>query len=375
MSVDLYLHIGTEKTGTTSIQRFLKANRELLGRHGILYPAAPGEQNHLGLTVAALEDKKTGPLRKIFEVRTREDLRKFRDALNRDLADELKVRPYTKAIMSGEHCSSRLVSEAEVERLKGMLSPFFDRIFIVVYIRRQDDYLLSTYSTTIKSGRTRPLVVPTGRRVQTRYDHWGLISRWARVFGKDSIVCRKYEKPSLKGGDVILDFLDAVQVDQNLPFERPESLNESLDANTLEFLRLFNKHVPRFIENELNKARDNVVPLLGEMSQGPLATLSEEDLKRFMAQFLDSNRQVATEYFGVEATGSDDPLFAPRHDDRERTREASLTVERAVEISAWLWQQKQAQLERMSERMKKQNARLAKARQQLQPGARTSKAE
>jgi hypothetical protein len=369
MSVDLYLHIGTEKTGTTSIQRFLKANRELLGRNGILYPAAPGEQNHLGLTVAALEDKKTGPLRKIFEVRTREELRKFREALTRDLAEELKVRPYTKAVMSGEHCSSRLVSDSEVERLKGMLSPLFDRIFIVIYIRRQDDYLLSTYSTTIKSGRTRPLVVPTGKRVQTRYDHWQLISRWARAFGKESILCRKYEKPSLKGGDVILDFLDATHIDQNLPFERPESLNESLDANTLEFLRLFNKHVPRFVANELNKARDNVVPLLGEISKGPLATLSEEDLKRFMSQFLDSNRQVAIEYFGGEASGSDDPLFAPRADERERTREPALTVELAVEISAWLWQQKQAQIERMGERMKKQNARLAKARQRRQPAS------
>jgi hypothetical protein len=89
-----------------------------------------------------------------------------------------------------------------------------------------------------------------------------------------------------------------------------------------------------------------------------------------MAQFLDSNRRVATEYFGVETAGSDDPLFAPRHDDRERTREADLTVERAVEISACLWQQKQAQIERLGERLKKQNARLAKARQQRQPGAR-----
>ena len=36
----LYLHIGTTKTATTSIQRFLEQNNEVLKTKGYIYPAS-----------------------------------------------------------------------------------------------------------------------------------------------------------------------------------------------------------------------------------------------------------------------------------------------------------------------------------------------
>lgn len=34
----LYIHIGTPKTGSTSIQNFLKMNEQALERHGVIHP-------------------------------------------------------------------------------------------------------------------------------------------------------------------------------------------------------------------------------------------------------------------------------------------------------------------------------------------------
>ena len=34
----LYLHIGTTKTATTSIQRFLEENKDVLQKHGYCFP-------------------------------------------------------------------------------------------------------------------------------------------------------------------------------------------------------------------------------------------------------------------------------------------------------------------------------------------------
>ena len=65
MGMELYLHIGTEKTGTTTIQSFLAANRDLLKRNRILYPRAPGEQNHRALAAAA-QDCARGDLWQLF---------------------------------------------------------------------------------------------------------------------------------------------------------------------------------------------------------------------------------------------------------------------------------------------------------------------
>lgn len=360
--MDLYLHIGTEKTGTTSVQKFFRANRDVLARNGIFYPAAPGNQNHMGLAVAAQRSSKRAPLRKSVGVRSEDDVEKFRADLARDLAAELSGGAYETVVMSGEHCSSRLLEDDEVRWLKEFLSPFFDRIHIVVYIRRQDDYLLSTYSTAVKSGATGPLHLPPEKTIRHRYDHWNLLSRWARVFGRENIVCRKFEKSALRSGDIVDDFLDAAAIDGNRGYRRPANVNESLDAETLEFLRLFNGHIPRFAKGGINPERNNIVSLLSKVSQGPLVTLPDDELARFMALFEDTNRQVAMEYFGGVRSAPGDPLFEPRADPRERTRAVKLTAERAVEFCAWLWREKQAQVERLSGGRKKRQAGQAPLR-------------
>jgi len=357
-AVNLYLHIGTEKTGTTSVQKFFRTNRELLARKGILYPRTPGNENHTGLTVAAQKLVRNGPLRKLKGVNSVENARAFRSDLMEQLAAEFMAAPFATVVMSGEHLSSRLLDDREVQWLKDHLSPFFKTIRIVVYVRRQDDFLLSTYSTSIKSGSTRELAPPNERLVQFRYNHWELLTRWARIFGRENILCRKYEKSALKSGDVVDDFLAAAGFEDDAAFERPEDVNESLDAESLEFLRLFNHHIPRMSAEGLNPERDNIVPLLSRMSEGPLITLEDDELKRFMALFRDSNRMVAEEYFGGSRTDSDDPLFEPRTDTRPRTSHVTLTVERVVEICAGLWQEKQAQLDRVAERARRRAAGL-----------------
>lgn len=354
--MDLHLHIGTEKTGTTSVQRFFKVNRGLLARHGVLYPETPGKSNHTGLAAAAQSVAKHGPLRRSLGLRSEEEALAHRKQLLEGLAREIAERPYALAVMSGEHCSSRLLEDDEVRWLKDELSRFFDRIHIIIYIRRQDDYLLSTYSTSIKSGSTAQLGLPPERAIENRYDHWDVLERWSRVFGRANVTCRKFERKALKNGDIVDDILDVIGIDPDIPIERPEDVNEALDAESLEFLRLMNKYIPRFVKGKINPARDNLVPLLARVSSGPLVTLSTAELDKFMAMFEESNRKVAVEYFGGIREDSDNPLFEPRSDRRARTEKADLTVERAVELCAWLWQEKQEQFDRVQERARKLRA-------------------
>src|SRR5262249_44528591 len=139
-------------------------------------------------------------------------------------------------------CSTRLNSDHEVEYLRDVLKPHFENIYVVVYIRRQDDYLLSSYSTYVKNGATEAAALPEDDKEMARYDHWQLLSRWARVFGRDRIICRKYERSSLVAGSIEDDFLNAIGIPLNLGLEKQAGLNESLDASALEFLRLLNKY-------------------------------------------------------------------------------------------------------------------------------------
>src|SRR5690242_19599893 len=115
----LYLHIGTEKTGTSSVQQFLNNNRELLRRHGVLYPVAPGKKSQTLLTVAAQKDKKKtrARLRKRMGVQTLDDLQLLRNRLVEGLREEIVRGTYRTVVMSNEQCSYRLQKPGEVPRL------------------------------------------------------------------------------------------------------------------------------------------------------------------------------------------------------------------------------------------------------------------
>src|SRR5262249_21242224 len=157
--------------------------------------------------------------------------------------------------------------------------------------------------------------LPKGEKAMRRYDHWDMLSRWARVFGREQIICRKYERSALVGGTIEDDFLSAIGVDPGPDFVKPAAWNESLDASALEFLRVFNKYTT------LEERPPQLIGLLASISDGPLTSLPEEAVAGFMRQFRDSNRRVAEEYFGGALPGRDDPLFGAAADERRRARE------------------------------------------------------
>lgn len=330
--MDLYLHIGTEKTGTTSIQDFLKSNRGRLLARGVQYPKLPGPANQISLSTAALEEVQRS-IEHIFDLHSLADLAAFRESMSATLSEAFSGSTSKIAILSNEHCSSRLQNRAEVQTLYDMLRPYFDRMFIVVYLRRQDEFLLSTYSTSVKTGLRWPLALPPeGFKRDRRYDYWKLLSRWAGVFGRDAMICRRFERSALKGGDVVEDFLETVGVENDPAFERPPNKNESLDAVSLEFLRLMNGYL-----GSRGPVRFRLHQLLAKIGKGPLLTLPAEELAEFMGTLRESNRKVAEEYFGGARDDSDDPLFAPLKFSRPRVEQPQMTLDDALKVMARVW--------------------------------------
>ncbi|HEX4080748.1 MAG TPA: hypothetical protein VHX61_17950 [Rhizomicrobium sp.] len=347
--MELFLHIGAEKTGTSSLQQFFKRNCEMLEAESILYSQVARTQiqgesdSHTALAAAAQAPGKIDDLRQLHGVNSPESVHEFRGRLSQALVEEARLAGCERAIFSSEHLSSRLVSIPEVETLAKMLKPVADRITVVVYVRRQDDFLCSTYSTDVKSGFTGPIALPGEGLRQSRYNYYVLLERWAAVFGKQNIVCRIYEKSGLKNGDIVDDFADVIGLHFGEDFKRFAHVNDSLDVAALEFLRLFNHVVPRMNEKGLNPARGNLIPTLQEILQGPSPTLPETELAEFMRYFERSNRKVALEYFdSICKTG--DPLFGEADMGKNRAQMRPLTTEEAVAIAAHLWERKQERI-------------------------------
>lgn len=311
----------------------MAANREPLERRGVYYPRSPGVENHIALTAVARRNR--SELWDQLRINDPEQWETFRRDFRQKFSMELAEHHTQTVVMSGEHCSSRLRSDEEVHRLLEFLDRFFTEITVIAYLRRQDDFLASTHSTDVKNGGTQPLQIPDAETIAFRYDYWELLSRWARVFGRENIVVRRCGKTFLSNGSLIDDFMGIVGLVSSPDFERPEVLNESLDAECLEFLRLMNVHL------QPSDQRRGIVSTLQALSKGPLIDLPAAERADFMGQLSESNRRVALEYF-QELLPVGDPLFGERENGRQRIPPPQMSAERAIAIAAEIYAQLRA---------------------------------
>jgi hypothetical protein len=327
------LHIGAEKTGTSAIQRFLAENRPALALQGWFYPSVPGGENHEKLTAYAERDERVDGFRTGLGIASTADIAPFRERFEAELLAEIEQNPSRGIIFSNEHCSSRLTTPEEVERLRALIARFSDDVTIVVYLRRQDEFMLSTYSTHIKSGWTGKLALPTGAPVEARYDYEKLLDRWVAAFGREKIVPRVYERTQLEGGDAVTDFLRAAGLEQTADMELPARPNPSLDIRAVEFLRRLNEILPRYIDGKPNPMRAGLVRALEKLSTGPLPTLPDAQLDQFYRSFAASNACVARDYFGR----NDGILFKEARAKGNRAPIVPLTEVDLLQIFAALW--------------------------------------
>ena len=113
-------------------------------------------------------------------------------------------------VYSSEHFHSRVRQRHEIVRLYDRLAPLYDRIRILVYLRRQDALALSAYNTALQAGETRALTLSRITATTPYYDYLSLLQRWAEVFGEDALEVRLFDKAHLVSGDVVADCCEVV---------------------------------------------------------------------------------------------------------------------------------------------------------------------
>ncbi len=341
------LHIGLEKTGSTAIQGYFTQNRALFAQHGIYYPASPLLPDHTKLAVYALRDNVFSDIRLRHGVSDPDSLLAFRRSFKQEFATEMSGQQAKTIILSNEHCSSRLVSPQEIKQLYNLLRLFFEKITVVIYLRRQDQLLLSTFSTSVKAGNTKPISIPDAETIQRspqlikRYEYYSLCQRWASVFGKKNILVRPYETSQLFKGDIVSDFLHATSLPVLTPPKRLR-LNPSLKMPALEFLRQINAHIPVFIEKTPNPLRGDIVRLLEKNPQFNIEPM-RADTRQFIDFFNKSNALVAQEF----CNRPDGKLFLEEVIREDDSTTYTLTAETSTAISGYLWNEQQKQIDKI----------------------------
>ncbi|MDA0978149.1 MAG: hypothetical protein O3B72_06310 [Proteobacteria bacterium] len=286
----LFLHIGLHKTGSTLIQNFCAANRQLLRERGLVYPQAASRLNgHHNLAWSFnIGNPNYSP-----ELGSSEEI--VREAL-------AETKPGQDLLLSSEDFEF-----VPPPRLKLVLdSASVTDVIIIVYLRRQDAYLESEYAQHVRMDETR-----FSGSVQDfymkydfmqRYDYNRLLRPWEQAFGRESLIVRPFERGQFHGGDLLKDFCAQLGMNWSDAFAVPAAgeANVSLSPDVLAVVRELNK-----LDMEAEH-RQQVLHILAHYSRQQSCSLLSEDLScSFRQIFQQSNALVAERYLGR----TDEPLF------------------------------------------------------------------
>ncbi|MCV3373766.1 hypothetical protein L8V80_02335 [Campylobacter lari] len=247
-----YVHIGTPKTGTTTIQKFLALNYKLLTTKKYLFPKQKNNGNHFPLLKTCFKKNKRIEFNSSFssciEI-TQECKKNIIEAYK----TEIKNAGAEYIVFSCENLSINIEELDELLRLKSNINSLGIRnIYIVIYLRDQVKFLSSWYSQDIKHGGYRKDYLKNPFYWNCFYNmcnYENIIQMYSNVFGKENLIVRLFEKEEFYEQDLLKDFVYSIGLKWDEKFVIPMDQNESLNLIGMELLKSLNRLIPRFLNN------------------------------------------------------------------------------------------------------------------------------
>ncbi|NEY89063.1 hypothetical protein [Tabrizicola oligotrophica] len=304
----LILHIGSHKTGTTSLQAALRA--------------AAGDT--AGDDVTIIDRKRVIPS---ITVSTGAGAG-FSTRVRRKVADRI-FRPTTAMTVFSDEGLFFLHEPDEVDGLARLLKDRYETIEIYAYVRRQDQMVLSHRKQVAMGLPARSfyesdfLTLPELEPHHSRFldFHAKLSGLWAAAFGMEALRVIPYDRQRLHGQDVVTDFshrtgirLSSAAADQNTALT-PAQLVSGLALSRL--------GLPR---HALRSALAEVADQMGPHDARLLPTRAQAT--GFMAAFANSNARLAAEFScdGTPVAFSDDYSMYPEETAADWTSEQVFTL-------------------------------------------------
>ena len=300
----LYIHIGTPKTGTTSLQHFCTENAKLFEEQGYCYPIFPHKfkyinimRNGIFLSYKGYDENKNR--------NQMEEAKFFRQGMDFILDNFQK---FDNIILSDEAIWNVVFKRGKTdlwERLKKEADEHDYVIKVVVYLRRQDSLATSWWNQKIKIGKRvyskdswENFVKDPTKFELEYYDSLKFIEKFVE---KENIIVRRFGRQYFKNGSIFEDFIDAVGMRYSSHFVISEGQrNVSLVGNTHEIKRILNT-IPDLRDQDNKFFRSIVIDMSEQRPDLKKETMfSPEEALKFMEQYREGNRKIMKEYFGKD---------------------------------------------------------------------------
>lgn len=237
------IHIGAEKTGSTSIQQFLSVNQHELRNLGFYVPTFLGKSNHRLFPFLAYSENRHDEftIRNSYAPGSRRRKTASKSSIY-NLKKLARRHAGSTWLISSEHIHSRLTTTSEISAFKEVLDQHFSSFFFVFYVRKPIDLAVSLFSTAIKDGHHMDdLPLPT-------HPYWGYLcnyklslSKWQSIFTNAIFKVRIFDKSQFVSGSLIHDYCSICKIQLNSAMVIPKQFNQSLSIDSLRFLNKLNK--------------------------------------------------------------------------------------------------------------------------------------
>lgn len=309
----LYIHIGTPKTGSSAIQSFLCQNREVLTQKGFCYPEFPFRYDYVSkrrngyfLHAEGLGNKGSG----------------FEEGMDIIRASFEK---YPNVILSDEGIWYE--NSKWHKKLFKIMKERGYQVKLVVYLRRQDEFLISKWNQILKTASYKYKDKFDG--LENAEDMWKTflqkslkdstmhydehLKKLEDIYGRENILVRRYDRKYFPEDSICADFLQTVGLKLTEEYKAAQIMvNPSLSQNTAEIQRILNTVLTESEEDDMEDDSNmqffrKILLSYSELSKKayPCSMFSEEEAKEFMERYSEGNRKIAKEYFGEEE------LFSP----------------------------------------------------------------
>ncbi len=297
----LYIHIGTPKTGTTSIQNFCGFFREKLKEQGVLYPIMNYHYERKSVNrnghflIGTIKENGT---------RNKEKEKQVFNSEMQYIVDCFK--DYDTILISDES-----IWWATSTRRKGLWKDLKKhseqhnyQIKVIVYLRRQDQFMMSRYNQKLKTdfiASTQSFdeyFADMNGRFKCVMDYRERIDNIAKSISKENVIVKRFDRNYFYNGDLNQDFLHILGVKVDDSFQQlKETANTGISVQSGEIKRVLNRLKPITMaeNNKLLKILNECEEVLPESNTSLMST---DEVKNFMEQFVDSNESIVDEYIG-----------------------------------------------------------------------------
>jgi hypothetical protein len=294
----ILIHIGTSKTGSTSIQRALAKSSRKGQLEEIYYPLPLGGHNHQEIVIPYHKSYEKLP-RQLRCKHSPSDFEVIRRGYLSDLFEQL--RQHNKVIICSEYLGS-LNIEA-IQRFRTDLENLgFIEFKVLIYIRKPASHYLSYIQQQLKA--SSKFSTPA----QFRYRFLESINCWSKVFQPESLEIRIFQAQNFPDGSVVLDFNKCASKFFKTSIQlEDESRNTSISAEGMIILQKYRRLVYPDDNNVFKKDSTLLISLLRK-SQLEIHQTKPKLSRQALSTIIRSHEKdinILKDYYGIDISELD----------------------------------------------------------------------